>query len=58
MQQLDEVKEIQETIGAYDIIVKIESKTWEYLDKLLFEKIRMIPDIGNVIILHCNKKWE
>ena len=58
VQKLDEVKESQETIGAYDIIAKIESATWEYLDRFLLEKIRTIPNIRSVMMLHCDKGLE
>ena len=50
---LKEVKEIQETVGAYDIIAKAESSTREYLDRFLLEKIRKIPSIRSIMMLHC-----
>lgn len=53
VQQLGEVKESQETIGAYDIIAKIESATWECLDMFVLEKIRTIANIRSVMMLHC-----
>jgi len=55
VQKLDEVKESQETVGVYDIIAKIESATWKYLDRFLLEKIRTIPNIRSVMMLHCDK---
>ncbi len=55
VQQLGEVKESQETIGAYDIIAKIESATWESLDRFVLEKIRTIANIRSVMMLHCEK---
>ena len=58
VQKLDEVKESQETIGAYDIIAKIESDTREYLDRFLLEKIRTIPNIRSVMMLHCDRSLE
>ena len=53
-----EIKEIQKTVGAYDIIAKIESATWEYLDKFFLKEIRTLPNIRSVIMLHCNKELE
>ena len=50
---LYEVKNIQETVGAYDFIAKIESSTKEYLDRFLLEKIRNISSIRSVMLLHC-----
>lgn len=58
VQKLDEVKESQETIGTYDIIAKIESATSEYLDKFLLVKIRTMPNIRSVMMLHCDKDLE
>ncbi len=52
------VKEIQETVGAYDIIVKIESATWDYLDNFFLKEIRTLPNIQSVMMLHCNKESE
>lgn len=56
VQKLDEVKESQETVGAYDIVAKIESATLAYLDRFLLEKIRTIPNIRSVMMLHCEKE--
>lgn len=58
VQKLGEVKEIQETVGAYDIVAKIESATLAYLDRFLLEKIRTIPNIRSVMMLHCERKEQ
>ncbi len=58
IQQIDQVKEIQKTVGVYDIIAKIESDALEYLDKLLSERIRSIPNIRSVMMLHCKGDME
>lgn len=58
VQKLTEVKESQETVGAYDIIAKIESAILEYLDRLVLEKIRTIPNTRSIMTLHCEKDLE
>ncbi|MBL7117863.1 MAG: Lrp/AsnC family transcriptional regulator [Candidatus Syntrophoarchaeum sp.] len=45
--RLDEVLEIHETFGEYDIIAKIRAKTNEDLRDLVVRKIRIIPNIVN-----------
>lgn len=55
---LNEIKEIQATVGAYDIIAKIESATQEYLDKFLLEKIRSMSNIRSVMMLRCNEELQ
>ena len=58
VQKLNEVKESQETIGVYDIVAKIESATWEYLDRFLLEKIKTMPNIRSVMMLNSDEHSE
>ena len=55
---LNEIKEIQQTVGAYDLIAKIESATQEFLDRFLLEKIRTMPNIRSVMMLRCNEDLQ
>lgn len=50
---LDNIKEIQETCGAYDIIAKIESITSNHLQKFLIQKIRNLANVRSTMTLHC-----
>jgi len=47
LERPDEVLEIHETFGEYDIIVKIRAKTNEDLRDLVVREIRTIPNIVN-----------
>lgn len=50
---LDNIKEVQETCGAYDIIAKIESITSANLQKFIIEKIRNLANVRTAMTLHC-----
>ena len=50
---LDSIKEIQETCGAYDIIAKIESITSQQLQKFIIQKIRNLTNVRSAMTLHC-----
>jgi len=48
LEGIDEVLEIHETYGEYDIIAKIRAKTNENLRDLVVKKIHTIPNITNI----------
>ena len=50
---LEGIKEIKGTIGNYDIILKIESKSTEQLRDLICARIRCIPQILATTTLLC-----
>ncbi len=45
LQQLRELKDINELYGEWDIIARIQTDRIEDLDSILTEKIRAIPDV-------------
>ena len=45
LKKLKEIQEANATYGAYDLLVKVNFKTIENLDKFVFEKIRAIKGI-------------
>ena len=49
--ETEEVKEVQETIGSYDILIKVVSPTTHELRKIIFEKIRSQEKIRSSQIL-------
>lgn len=53
IRELDGIKEIKGTIGNYDIILKIESKSIEQLRDLICTRIRRIPQILTTTTLLC-----
>lgn len=53
IKHLDNIKEVQGTYGAYDIIAKIESTTLEHLQTFIVQKIRTLSDVKNAMMLHC-----
>ena len=53
IKHLDNIKEIQGTFGAYDIIARVESTTMEYLQTSIIQKIRTLADVKNAMMLHC-----
>lgn len=54
IENLDSIKEIQKTHGAYDIIAKVESTTLEHLQKFIVQKIRTVIDVRSAMTLTCN----
>jgi Lrp/AsnC family transcriptional regulator for asnA, asnC and gidA len=59
--RLDELLEIHETYGDYDIIAKIRAKTNEDLRDLVAKEIRTIPNIVNTrvtIVLKTRKEEQ
>lgn len=55
IRDFDGIKEIRGTIGSYDIIVKIESKSTEQLRDLITMKIRCTPQILTTTKLLCSQ---
>ena len=53
LKSINEVQEIQGTCGAYDIIVKIESNSFDQLRQSTIDKIRKIEYIRSSTILRC-----
>lgn len=51
LERLDTVKEVNGTMGSYDIIVKLESSTNEELQKAITAQIRKIDNIRSTLTL-------
>lgn len=51
LESFDKVKEVQGTMGAYDIIVKLESSTDEEIQKAITTQIRKIDNIRSTLTL-------
>jgi len=45
IKKLEQVKEADATYGAFDLVIKVNFKTIEDLDRFIFEKIRRIKGI-------------
>jgi DNA-binding Lrp family transcriptional regulator len=45
IRKLEQVQEASVTYGAYDLVIKVNFKVMEELDKFLFGKVRRIPGI-------------
>ena len=45
LKKLQEVEEASFTYGSYDVVIKVNFRTIEDLDRFLFEKIRRIKGI-------------
>ena len=58
LEQMDDIKEIQGTCGAYDIIAKIELTTSDHLQKFIMQKIRTITNVKSVLTLHCEPNLQ
>ena len=54
---LDNIKEIQETCGAYDIIAKVESSSLEHLQIFIIQKIRTLVNVRSAMTLHCKPNF-
>lgn len=54
---LTDVKEVQETCGAYDIIAKIESITSNRLQKFLIKRIQNLTNVRSAMALHCKPSF-
>ena len=45
IKKLEQIQEASATYGAYDLVIKVNFKTMEDLDRFLFEQIRRIKGI-------------
>jgi len=45
IKKLEQIQEASATYGSYDLVIKVNLKTIEDLDRFLFEKIRKIKGI-------------
>jgi len=45
LKKLQEIQEASFTYGSYDVVIKVNFKTIEDLDRFLFEKIRRLKGI-------------
>ncbi len=54
MRSLIPVKQIEETVGAYDIIAKIESTSSDKLKETIKSKIQKIDNIRSTLTLFIN----
>jgi len=46
IEKLKQIKEANATYGAFDLVVKVEFKNIEELDRFIFEEIRRIPGVS------------
>jgi len=44
--KLKEIKEANATYGAFDLVMKVEFKNIEELDRFIFEEVRRIPGVS------------
>ena len=44
--KLKQIREANATYGAFDLVVKVEFKNIEELDRFIFEEIRRIPGVS------------
>ena len=51
LSKMDDVKEVQKTIGQYDIVAKIESDSEKDLKETISSKIRNMDPLRSVLIL-------
>jgi len=51
LQQLDMVKEVHGTFGAYDILAKLESSSNEDLNRIISTKIRKLENVKSSMTL-------
>lgn len=58
IEHLDNIKEIQETCGAYDIIAKVESTTLDHLQRFIVQKIRTLVNVRSAMTLHCKPNLQ
>jgi DNA-binding Lrp family transcriptional regulator len=54
MRSLIPVKQIVETVGVYDIIAKIESKTLDKIKETISTKIQKIGNVRSTLTLFVN----
>jgi len=46
IEKLKQIKEANATYGAFDLVIKVEFKNIEELDRFIFEEIRRIPGVS------------
>jgi len=46
IEKLKQIREANATYGAFDLVVKVEFKSIEELDRFIFEEIRRIPGVS------------
>jgi DNA-binding Lrp family transcriptional regulator len=46
IKKLEQVQEADATYGSYDLVIKVNFKTIEDMDRFIFEKIRRIKGIN------------
>jgi len=56
LRTITNVKDIQETVGNYDILIKVESESKDLLRKVIVWKINKIQNIYSTTTLMCVKK--
>ena len=44
--KLKQIREANATYGAFDLVIKVEFKNIEELDRFIFEEIRRIPGVS------------
>ncbi|HSD04559.1 MAG TPA: Lrp/AsnC ligand binding domain-containing protein [Nitrosopumilaceae archaeon] len=54
LEAIDDVKEVQQTTGVFDIIAKIESDSDKKLKETVSSKIRNIDPVRSVLILEAD----
>lgn len=53
LQSLEDIKEVQATVGVYDVIAKLESKTVRELNDVVRLKILKIKSIHSILMLQA-----
>lgn len=51
IRKLREVKGASATYGAYDLLIKVEFKTVEELDRFIFDVVRRIPGVTETVTM-------
>jgi len=46
IEKLKQIREANATYGAFDLVVKVEFKSIEELDRFIFEEVRRIPGVS------------
>jgi len=58
LMQIEEVKELHEIYGEFELILKIYSKNTSSLREIVTNKIRKIPNIERTEVLTIFKTWK
>jgi DNA-binding Lrp family transcriptional regulator len=56
IKKLEQVEEADATYGSFDLVIKVNFKTIEDLDRFIFEKIRRIKGISETSSMIVAKK--